>query len=80
MRRRRRFLPRRRVAQSLERGQCMFELDGGCDGRVSPQGLTTDSLVLVCRAHVPRLLHLRHDLAEVRRLRRYLATRFQRVA
>jgi hypothetical protein len=39
------------------------------------QLLTVDALVLCCDPHLPRLRKLRHDLAETRRLRRYLGHR-----
>ena len=79
-RRRRRLIPRRRAAEALAAGGCMFGPLGGCDGETVPQTLTWDSLVLVGDAHLPHLLELRHDLAETRRLRRYLSHRFRSTA
>jgi hypothetical protein len=77
---RRRRLPRRKAAEALARGQCMFALLDDCNGLPCPQSLDDDNLVLVCPRHVPRLLELRRDLAEVRRLRRYLGHAFERSA
>jgi hypothetical protein len=76
--RRRRLLPRRRAAQSLAAGGCLFAPVGGCDESTKAQPLTLESLVLCCDTHLPRLLELRHDLAETRRVERYLGNRFLR--
>jgi hypothetical protein len=55
----------------------MFEPRGDCDGDVVPQPLTWDSLVLVCDEHLPDLRALRRDIAELRRVMRYLHRRFE---
>jgi hypothetical protein len=71
-------LPRRRAAQSLAAGGCLFAPLGGCNNGPTAQPLTFESLVLCCDTHLPRLLELRHNLAETRRLERYLGNRFLR--
>jgi hypothetical protein len=77
MRHRRRRLPRRPAARALEQGRCMFSPLRGCDGNVTVQALGWDALVLVCDRHIDDLLALRHDLAETRRIRRYLGHKFE---
>jgi hypothetical protein len=54
----------------------MFATLGDCEGDTVAQPLTEDSIVLVCDAHLRRLFALRRDIAETRRLRRYLGIRF----
>jgi hypothetical protein len=59
----------------------MFALcDDGCYGPSAAQSLTDDALVLVCRRHTHRLVDLRRDIAETRRLRRYLGNKFDEAA
>jgi hypothetical protein len=73
---RRRRIPRRKAAEALADGACMFTPLGGCDGNPTPQTLGWDAIVLVCEQHTPDLRELRRDLAEARRVRRYLEHRF----
>lgn len=76
MRRRRRVLPRRRVAQSLEQGRCMFSVFGPCVGDVTPAPLVDGDAVLVCAKHRHALAELRQHHREVVTLRRYLRRAF----
>jgi hypothetical protein len=55
----------------------MYAPLGGCTGQVCAQPLDWSSLVLVCGGHLPDLRALRRDLAETRRIKRYLSNKFQ---
>lgn len=77
VRRRRRTVPRRRAANALRAGACLYACHGDCDPIVAPVGLRDRDdvdAVLVCPHHLPLLRGLRPF--EAARLARYLRVRF----